>query len=346
MAREFGSHGPSNGIAVPSRSAMGGADLAPNTETQPPMHPDERSLPRRIDLMTMQLFVAICDLGSIQRAAAHQSIATSAVSKRIGDLEATIGTSLLYRLSRGATPTPAGTTLLHHARSMLIKVDKLHGEMSEYSAGVQGHVRLHANISAIVQFLPEDIAGFLARHPTVRVGLEEHVSTKVIRSVQDGDADLGICNPQIHMAELQRIEYRKDRLVVAVPKRHPLAQRKAIRFDETLDQDHVGLPSDSALYLTIRRAAAKAAGNLRVRIQVNGLDAMCRMIDNGLGVGVLPERAFELLGSTGDLASVPLLDDWAARTLYLVARDFDALPVSARLLLRHLSKSGSLHPSV
>jgi DNA-binding transcriptional LysR family regulator len=300
------------------------------------MTPYERSLPRRLDFTTLQLFVAVCDLGSIQRAAEHEFIAASAVSKRITDLEATLGSSLLYRRARGVTPTPAGLALLHHARVLLFKLDKMHGEMSEYSTGVQGHVRLHANISAIVQFLPEDIAGFLAHNPDVRVGLEEHVSTQVIRAVQDGEADLGICNPQVNMAELQRLAYREDRLVLAVPRRHPFAVLPAMRFVDTLDEGHVGLPSDSALYLAMRRAAADAGKAIRLRIQVSGLDAMCRMIDNGLGIGVLPDRAFELLRSTGDLAAVPLLDDWAVRTLYLVARDFESLPVTARRLVEHL----------
>jgi DNA-binding transcriptional LysR family regulator len=87
----------------------------------------------------------------------------------------------------------------------------------------------------------------------------------------------------------------------------------------------------------MRAAAATAGRPLRQRIQVTGLDAMCRMIDNGLGVGLLPDRAFALMHGVGRLQAVPLQDAWAQRELRLVARDFDALPVTARLLAEHLA---------
>jgi DNA-binding transcriptional LysR family regulator len=67
-------------------------------------------------------------------------------------------TPLLYRHTRGVSLTPAGESLLHHARSVLFSLEKMQGELSEYADGVRGHVRIHANISAIVQFLPEDLA--------------------------------------------------------------------------------------------------------------------------------------------------------------------------------------------
>jgi DNA-binding transcriptional LysR family regulator len=99
----------------------------------------------------------------------------------------------------------------------------------------------------------------------------------------------------------------------------------------------VGLHANSSISLAMRAAAAAAARPLRQRIQVTGLDAMCRMIDNGLGVGLLPDRAFALMRGVGRLQAIPLTDDWAHRELRVVARDFDALPVTARLLVEHLT---------
>jgi len=298
--------------------------------------PDPHNLPRRMDLTTLQLFVSVCEMGSILRAAEHEFIAASAVSKRLSDLEALVQTPLLYRHARGVEPTPAGQTMLHHARTLLFNLDKMYGELSEYTLGARGHVRVHANISAIVQFLPEDIAGFLEVHPGVKVALEEHVSTSIINAVQDGHADIGICNPQVNMGGLQCHAYRADRLVLVVPRKHPLALLPAVRFADTLEHDHVGLHSNSALYLAMRRAAADAGKTIKLRIQVTGLDAMCRMIHNGLGIGVMPHRAYQLLHTTGDIAAVGLSDEWATRTLYLVARDFSTLPITARLLVDHL----------
>ena len=297
----------------------------------------ERNFARRIDLTSLQLFVAVCELGSIGKAAEREFIAASAVSKRLSDLEATLDTPLLYRHTRGVDLTPAGESLLHHARSVLFSLEKMQGELSEYSDGVRGHVRVHASISAIVQFLPEDLGAFIRRHPEVKIDLEEHLSTEVVRAVQEGAADLGICNTADGTGELQTQAYRTDKLVLIVPRGHALSGHGAIDFEAALDYDQVGLHSNSSIYLAMREAAAAVGRTIKLRIHVTGLDAMCRMIQNGLGLGVMPQRAFELMRGAGELEAIALLDDWATRQIQLVARDFSTLPVTARLLVGHLT---------
>jgi len=303
----------------------------------------ERSFARRIDLTSLQLFVAVCELGSIGRAAEREFIAASAVSKRLSDLEATLATPLLYRHTRGVDLTPAGESLLHHARSVLYSLEKMQGELSEYADGVRGHVRVHANISAIVQFLPEDLGAFRRGHEAIKIDLEEHLSSEVLRAVQEGAADLGICHVADGGNELQSLPYRHDHLVLIVPAGHALSEKGEIDFVESLEYDHVGLHTNSSIYVATRQAALESGRTIKLRIHVTGLDAMCRMIENGLGIGVMPNRAFELMrGGVGRrLTSVALADAWAQREIRLVARDFSTLPVAARTLVSHLQASGA-----
>jgi DNA-binding transcriptional LysR family regulator len=301
------------------------------------MKTSEHNFVRRIDLTSLQLFVAVCELGSIGRAAEREFIAASAVSKRLSDLESTLGTAILYRHTRGVSLTPAGESLLHHARSVLFSLEKMQGELSEYADGVRGHVRVHASISAIVQFLPEDLGAFSRQHGEIKIDLEEHLSTEVIRAVQEGAADLGICNAAAARGELQALPYREDQLALVVPRGHVLAGLAAIAFEDSLAFDHVGLHANSSIHLAMHAAAVRTGRTIKLRIHVTGLDAMCRMIHNGLGVGVMPQRAFELMHGVGDLECVPLSDEWAHRQIHLVARDFSTLPVTARLLVDHLT---------
>ena len=299
----------------------------------------ERSFARRIDLTSLQLFVAVCEAGSIGKAAEREFIAASAVSKRLADLEAALDTPLLYRHARGVDLTPAGQSLLHHARNVLYGLEKMQSELSEYADGVRGHVRVHASISAIVQFLPDDLGSFVRAHPQVKIDLEEHLSADVVRAVQEGAADLGIGNASALAAggaALQSLPYRYDDLVLVVPAAHALSARPAIEFIESLDFDHVGLHAGSSIALAMHQAAAQAGRGIRLRIRVTGLDAMCRMIDNGLGVGVMPARAFELMRAAGALHALRLTDAWARRDIRLIARDFKTLPVTARALIDHL----------
>jgi DNA-binding transcriptional LysR family regulator len=230
--------------------------------------------------------------------------------------------------------------MLHHARSVLFSLEKMQGELSEYADGVRGHVRMHANISAIVQFLPEDLGTFIKAHDQIKIDLEEHLSTDVVRAVHEGAADLGIChhNQTDRPLDLQVRPYRRDALALVMPSDHALANKTRIAFEESLEWDHVGLHANSSIYRAMHAAAAATGQGIRLRIRVTGLDAMCRMIHNGLGVGLMPQRAFELMHGVGDLTCVPLVDPWADRQIVLIARDFSSLPVAARLLVAHLDE--------
>jgi DNA-binding transcriptional LysR family regulator len=211
--------------------------------------------------------------------------------------------------------------------------------LSVSADGVRGHVRVHASISAIVQFLPEDLGRFARQHPEVKIDLEEHLSGDVLRAVQEGAADIGICNVSAAShgpGVLQVQPYRQDRLALIVPTDHVLSVHSAIDFEDSLAFDHVGLHANSSIALAMRQAAAQAGQAIRLRIRVTGLDAMCRMIDNGLGVGVMPQRAFALMRGDSALKALPLTNAWAQRTLCLAARDFKTLPVTARALVEHL----------
>lgn len=309
------------------------------------MNAPDRSFARRIDLTSLQLFVAVGETGSIGRAAEREFIAASAVSKRLSELESTLGAALLYRHARGVDLTPAGESLLHHARSVLYSLEKMQGELSEYAEGVRGHVRVHANISAIVQYLPEDLGAFARAHAAIKIDLEEHLSSEVLRAVQEGAADLGLCHVPPEHGGLQTLPYRADQLVLVVPEAHPLAPLAplgGVDFAQALDFDHVGLHANSSIYRAMHQAALALGRGVRLRMRVTGLDAMCRMIDNGLGIGVMPLRAFELMraGIGRALVALQLRDGWARREIRLVARDFSTLPVAARTLVEHLRARG------
>ncbi|SHE96699.1 DNA-binding transcriptional regulator, LysR family [Lampropedia hyalina DSM 16112] len=294
---------------------------------------------RNLSLASLQLFVAVCEAGSIGRAAEREHIAASAVSKRLADLEREMGTPLLHRHSRGVAPTAAGEGLLHHARRILLEVERLQTDILEYDSGVRGHVRICANLSAIVQFLPEDLGSFARLHPNIKLDVQEHLSSEVLGAVQEGAVDLGICYSGAHIPPtLQSHAYHRDQLVLVVPRGHGLAGLSSIAFAQALAFDFVGLHSASSIGFLMRQAAASAGAVLRQRMQVSGLDTMCRMIDNGLGIGLMPHRAFGLMQPLGRLHAVPLQDTWALRQSRIIARDFDALPPTTRLLVAHLKE--------
>ncbi|MGY2271981.1 MULTISPECIES: LysR substrate-binding domain-containing protein [Pseudomonas] len=296
-----------------------------------------KSLVRRLDLITLQLFVAVFEEGTLTRAANREAIAVSAASKRLMELEQVLGVSLFVRRAKGMDLTAAGETLLHHARQMLFNVEKMGLELGEHSHGVRGYVRMLANLSAIIQFLPEDLRDFSELHPEVKTDLEERPSNGVVQGVLDGVADLGICSSDTDTKGLPSVTYRHDKLVVLMPADHPLAARKTLGFVDTLDSDYVGLHAASSINMRTHAAAREAGRMLRLRIHVPGFDAMCRMVQANMGIGILPQKAYELFGRALGLHAVPLTDDWSDRSLILVVRDEAQLSPVSRLLFDYLS---------
>ena len=296
-----------------------------------------KSLVRRLDLITLQLFVAVFEEGTLTRAAAREAIAVSAASKRLMELEQVLGVSLFVRRAKGMDLTAAGETLLHHARQMLFNVEKMGLELGEHSHGVRGYVRMLANLSAIIEFLPEDLRDFSELHPEVKTDLEERPSNGVVQGVLDGVADLGICSSDTDTKGLPSVTYRHDTLVVLMPADHALAARASLAFADTLDSDYVGLHAASSINMRTHAAAREAGKMLRLRIHVPGFDAMCRMVQANMGIGILPQKAYELFGRALGLHAVPLTDAWSDRSLILVVRDEAQLSPVSRLLFDYLS---------
>ncbi|GEO43456.1 LysR family transcriptional regulator [Skermanella aerolata] len=291
----------------------------------------------RFDLISLKLFVAVGDELNITRAAERENIVLSAASKRIADLEASIGVALLLRHARGVTLTPAGQTFLHYARQVLQTLARMEGELSDFTAGVKGHVRMHAIASAISEFLPRELSGFLSRYPMIKIDLEEHVGPAIVRAVADRSADIGIITENTPADGLEQLPYHVDRLVLVVPDGHPMADLPSAKLTEALSYDFIGPHPDSSLMAVIMRACMETGSPIRLRIQVRSFDGMCRMIEENLGIGILPVMAIEHQLMSGKLRAIPLAEEWAERRLFLCVRELAALPVSARQLIQHLS---------
>jgi DNA-binding transcriptional LysR family regulator len=294
----------------------------------------------RFDLKDLELFVSVAETGSIAKAADRCHTVASAISKRLSDLEAAYGTALLLRSSKGVAPTPAGLALLARARAVLHQAGQLDLELRGYSAGIRGQVRVFANISAIVEFLPSALASFLSAHPEIQVELEEQVSGAVAQAVADNLADLGIVSEVPAGHDLVLIPFREDELVLLVQPDHPLAPHRRIDFCEALDADFVGLHSDSALHYRLLRAAAEVDRALNLKIQVTSFDAVCAMVAAGLGIGVVPRAATTPYTVSLGLVPLALNDDWSRRRLHLCVRSLEGLSAAARLLLDHLIAGG------
>ena len=283
------------------------------------------------DLVSLALFLRAVETTSLSKAADQSHLALAAASRRIALLEHRYGVPLLYRSSKGVTPTPAGVALAAHARRMIDEVDKLRATMADYAKGVKGHLRIQANTSAITQYLPQDLAKFTVEYPDLKLELEENRSREIVQALREGRTDIGVVM-DVEREGLTSFPYRHDRLVAVVPKGHEVRARKA-SFTQLLKYDIVGLDSSAAMMRLLANAAHGAEQALRLRMQVRSFEAVCKLVQAGMGIGVLPEVAARDLAPMMGLRLVRLDDAWADRSMHVCVRDLETLPAAGRKLL-------------
>jgi len=290
----------------------------------------------KFDLIDLRLFCEIVDAGSITAGAEKSALALAAASTRIRGMEQSLGAALLVRSRQGVTPTPAGLTLLKHARTMLAQGARLQDDLGAYAGGASGEVRLLANTNALTEFLPEALSLFLAEHPHVSVDLEERLSDEIVGLVAEGAADIGIVAGTVDVGALATYPFRSDRFVVVTAADHVLARRASVGFAEVLDYDFVGLDRTSSLQRFLGAKAAREGRPLRLRVQLRSFDAVCRLVECGVGVGVVPATTAARAAKTMKLGVTDLTDDWAIRELTIVVRAEGELRPYARALVESL----------
>jgi DNA-binding transcriptional LysR family regulator len=255
-------------------------------------------------------------------------------------MEESLGAPLLSRSRQGVAPTQAGRALLTHARAILQQTERLREDLGAFAGASAGQIRVLSNTNALAEFLPEALSAFLAAHPQVSVELEERLSDEIVGQIAEGVADIGIVAGTVDTGALTTFPFRKDRFVLAVARGHPLAKRSEIAFADVLEQNFVGLDRSSAIQRFLSDKAARIGKPLRLRIQLRSFDAVCRMVESSVGIGIVPETTARRAAKTMAIATVTLKDSWALRELTICVRDLDELPNFARQLVEYLRAKG------
>jgi len=302
---------------------------------------------RELDLTTLRLFVAVCDARSIAKAGEQANMVGSAISKRLAQLEDTVGTPLLVRKRRGMEPTAAGQTLLEHARGMLASTELIARDMAAYASGTRGQVRLLATASVMAESLADDVAAFLQLpgHQDIQIDIEERLSTEVVRGILGGSASLGLCWVGQHAADLRGLQsrpYRSDHLSIVAHPAHPLAELRSVRFEKTLDFEHVSLPVTSAVQVMLQRAAAEIGRSVKYRVIVANFESALRVVRANLAISVVPQEVALPYALAHNLRVIALDEPWAERHFAISFKDEQSLSSAARLLLAHLQTCSAI----
>ena len=181
---------------------------------------------------------------------------------------------------------------------ILRQVDHLKHDFQEQADGDAGHIRIFANTTAVTEFMPDLLARYLAGHPGVTVDLQERLTRDIVRGVRDGTTDLGIVAGPVDAPELQAIHFSTDRLVLVTPNGHPLQDRAKVKLTEAVSHPFITMHEGSTLVAFLREQLEMAGQRLPQRIQLYSFDSICRMVQAGVGVGVIPDSAARRYGAS------------------------------------------------
>ncbi|WP_137390954.1 LysR substrate-binding domain-containing protein [Rhodoligotrophos defluvii] len=220
-------------------------------------------------------------------------------------------------------------------------VADLEANLIDFSSGIRGHVRIWANESTLFGFIPERLESFTEAYPQVRIELQSNLSPFNVQAVRDNSADIGIFSGNLPTADLTVETCFEDKLMVIVPRGHPLEKSSVVRFADILRYEFVEQEPRSSIQTLLFRQASEQGSVMKSRVRVGGFDAVCRMVESRLGIGVIPSLLAERLAPVMDIAVIPLAESWATRIHKICVRAQDDLPVATRLLLRHLTSEPS-----
>jgi DNA-binding transcriptional LysR family regulator len=294
------------------------------------------------DSVTARLILLLAETGSIGRAAEREGIASSAVSRRVSDLEARLGVVLFDRSAQGVRLTSAGEAYAEGCRAVLRAIADLDAVMADFGNGQRGALRLACTSSALTGRLPELLARYVERHPGIRLDIQEMGAARALLALEEGRADLAIVSDNYDFTRFEIRAFEDERVWVLAPPDHPLAPRldprTPIAFADLVKHPIVGIHHTGSLDRLLADAARAGNGKLSETLRVESFPALVRMVEAGFGIGFLRSTSLHLLAGT-DLVCAPVAEPWAMRQLLVARRKSSPLSAAMKSFLALCSET-------
>ncbi len=193
-------------------------------------------------------------------------------------METEVGKPLFDRVGKRVLLTEAGETLLPYALRTLKEIDEGMGQLAGAGPGLLGDLRIGVTHTFNIAFIPECVAQFTARHPTVRVIVSELSAADIVDKVRDATLDFGITYRPDTPSELQFDPLYEEEMVLVVSNRHPLAHRRRIRMVELHRQRLVLLPREFTTRLLLDECFRECGAEPIVGVEMNAIGPMLGLV--------------------------------------------------------------------
>ncbi|MEP7303321.1 MAG: LysR substrate-binding domain-containing protein [Caldimonas sp.] len=265
-----------------------------------------------MELRHLRYFAALADCLSFTRAAERVHVTQSTLSHQIRQLEEEIGQPLFDRIGKRVVTTEAGALFLAYASRALKEVDQGIATLKPGGGGLTGQVRIGATHTFNIGLIPECVALFLARHPTVQIRVDELSADEISTGLQAGELDLGIAYRPSGPNDLWFEPLYNEEMVLVVSSSHPLAGRKRIRMVELHQQRLVLLPDHFATRSMLDECFKASGAEPVVVAEMSTIAPMLGLVQRTQIASIVATNAIPA-GMTG-LVPIPLESPTPIRT--------------------------------
>ncbi len=249
-----------------------------------------------MELRRLRYFVTLAEELHFSRAAARLSITQPPLSIAIRALEDEVGVALFDRNKRKVALTHAGTVFLEHARGVIARAAEAIDQARAAQRGEVGRLVVGFMSASVYTVLPPVLREFRAHHPRVRLELRELTLPQQFEALRRGDLHVAFVRPPVNDAAFAYRELLQERLVVALPDKHPLARRGRIGLARLRDEPFVMFQRAPGLVLhhLVLSFCLEHGFTPRVVQEVTQTQGVVGLVSAGIGVALVPEFAREM----------------------------------------------------
>jgi len=274
-----------------------------------------------MELMQLEMFVAVVEEGSVQAAAECVCRTQPAVSMSLKKLDEEIGSPLFDRSQRhDFLLTPAGEVLYSYATRLLNLRNEAVASLESLKMLKQGHLRIGANESTNSYLLPQLTQVFHERYPNIKIEVLCDHTDGLLRQLKERRLDLALLAylPADHGLEAQPLI--RDEVVLIMSPRHELAGRDSVSVKELEKESVIVESHHSSLRQRVVEAFERSETPLNIRVESATIETIKKMVAKNVGVGFVPLMCVREEVARGELTIMPVESWQQKRTLWAVRR--------------------------
>ena len=292
----------------------------------------------KIDTLGVLAFLAIAEQGGFRRAADALHITQTALTRRLQNLERSLGVRLVERTTRSVALTHIGREFLPQGHRLLSELATALSEIRETGKAHRGDVTIACVPTVGIQYLPRVMQEYSAQHPENRIRILDHSSAGVAGAVLRREAEFGINIGGTHHSDLQSVPLVEDRIVLICRRDHALARRKSMAWRQLAPYPLIFAGESSSNRPLLESALGADGISLHAFYEVQRSSTAVGLVAAGVAAAVVPSLALQK-GAYPDIRVVALTDPVVSRRLVLLSRKTAQLSPAAQalfdLLLRH-----------